>query len=109
MKKLSELGISPAPWSLTPNNLGSVDVTAKDSTVVVAYDPPFEEEKDFENKHLIAAAPKLYDLLWQSTNFIEHTVQFVKDPNIENYLKKIALENRAALAEAAGEEVDDGR
>lgn len=63
MKTLYHLGISPAPWSVTPNKFGSYDVTAKDSTLVVAYDPPFEEPKDSRNKRLIAAAPELYEAL----------------------------------------------
>ena len=63
MKTLEQLGISPAPWIVTPNNLGSEDVTANDSTVVVAYEPPFEESKDIINKTLIAAAPELYEAL----------------------------------------------
>lgn len=71
MKTLEQLGISPAPWSVTPNNFGSDDVTANDSTVVVAYEPPFEEAKDSINKRLIAAAPELYDTLQSLVEYID--------------------------------------
>ena len=71
MKTLEQLGISPAPWSVTPNNFGSDDVTANDSTVVVAYEPPFEEAKDSINKRLIARAPELYDMLQSLVEYID--------------------------------------
>ena len=104
MKKLSDLKISPAPWSLSPNNLGSVDVTAKDSTVVVAYEPPLKDEKDVENKHLIAAAPKLYDILQLLVEYIDRECVPCGDTACE--LMDAA---HKVLAEAAGEEVGDGK
>lgn len=79
MKTLDQLGISHAPWSVTPNKFGSYDVTAKDSTLVVAYDPPFDEPKDSRNKRLIAAAPDLYEALLEC---VGEMCKFCKDTEI---------------------------
>lgn len=96
MLKLSELKISPAPWSVTKNNLGSDDVTAKDSTIVVAYEPPFEEAKDSINRRLIAAAPLMYEALLEM-------VEMYRDGGSYDYEQEVITKAKAALAKASGE------
>ena len=107
MKTLEQLGISPTPWSVTPNNLGSDDVTANDSTVVVAYEPPFEEAKDSINKRLIAAAPELYEALrmyQEAFEEIRKSAWFI-DANFHEImnLNNVMRAADAALAKASGE------
>ena len=107
MKTLEQLGISPAPWSVTPNNLWSDDVTANDSTVVVAYEPPFEEAKDSINKRLISAAPELYQALrmYQDAFAEIRKSAWFLDANFHEIMKlnKVMTAADAALDKAAGE------
>lgn len=107
MKTLEQLGISPAPWSVTPNNFESEDVTANDSTVVVAYEPTFEEAKDSINKRLIAAAPDLYKALRMYQEVFEKIRKsaWFLDANFHEImcLNKVMTAADAALAKAAGE------
>ena len=100
MKTLEQLGVSPTPWSVTPNNFESEDVTANDSTVVVAYEPTFEEAKDSINKRLIAAAPDLYEALAAMLSCAEKEAPFTTGSGMS-----IAMDMaRKAIKKAGGEE-----
>lgn len=92
MKKLSELGICPAPWRFT--NYGVIDLL--ECGVVYSNDCPYLGAAD---ARLIAAAPKMYARAWELITAFDERIMSPK--HIE--------ELRKALAEAAGEEVGDGQ
>lgn len=98
MKRLDELGISPAPWHFSDGKIRS-----KALGTVAYYSELGKPERVIANARMLAAAPKLYERLWLSTNLIEHTIQFVSNKDIKKHLQELANENKAALAEAAGE------
>ena len=70
MKKLEELGISPAPWKQEANGYGTLDVLGSDDSLVVAYENPINRN-DQENRRLIAAAPELYYALQSLVEYID--------------------------------------
>ena len=105
MKKLDGLGISPAPWNVKHHPEESSDefeVFSADGKYVGPIAIGYGISKSMAN--FIAAAPNMYEQLRRSTNMIEHSIQFVKNADIKNALRKLADENKSALAKAAGEE-----
>ena len=64
MKKLEELGISPAPWSvfdkLTDGFVGGIECAEKNEDIV-AGDVILKEA----DANMMSAAPDMYDALWQ--------------------------------------------
>ena len=97
MKQLSELGISPTPWTARHNGRGGISYVVYDANNIpinIACRP---------DAIIIKAAPKMYERLRQSTNEIECVIQFVKNKDIKAALRELAEGNKAVLAEAAGE------
>lgn len=99
MRKLSELGISPAPWKIDDPGDG-LQVCAPDGCTVCFMGGVIETPA---NARLIAAAPKLYEALRKITEEQECG----KDCKACKNDLCVIQECKAALAEAAGEEVSD--
>lgn len=107
MKKLEELGISPAPWfsGQTANGIGVYDAEEFALT---------DSEDGFSSPdaRMLAAAPKLYDagerlLRFHDESCVHGSRTFAE---ITRDYQKAWLDLRSALAEAAGEsEADDGK
>lgn len=99
MKKLSELGISPAPWRFT--NYGVIDLL--ECGVVYSNDCPYLGAAD---ARLIAAAPELYKWLAFAVEYYKCETRSCDEcPNGKCWI----VDATAALAKAAGEEVGDGK
>lgn len=94
MRKLSELGISPAPWKYDDLRI----MNAKGCAIGIVDSSAHTE---YANARLIAAAPKLYQALYKITKEQECGRDCSKCKNDGCVIQ----ECRAALAEAAGEEV----
>lgn len=62
LKKLEELGISPAPWKVIPYTLCGDICFANEETMFLS-DRGIEPPK-IADARLIAAAPDMYDALW---------------------------------------------
>ena len=104
MKTVEELGLSHLPWKYVAYHdhkrgkyihLGEVwDANGHK----IVYDLSQPDARAFAN------APAMYEQLRQSTNMIEHVIQFLgKVPEIQNGLRELAKKNRAVLGKAAGE------
>ena len=111
--KLEELGISPTPWKVDKGAEGWVIV--RDAEGKWAIPPNGDEETEaISNAYLIAAAPKLYDLAYrvlsECDRIIDHDggTAVIRTCSADR-LECAMMELRAALAEAAGEEVRDGK
>ena len=110
MKRLEELGISPAPWTVSPRD-NTIVTTHNGYRVAAGCCERYDGGR--ENARLIAAAPKLFECLREAVLEMCHECLSCggypsyecKDPNDRCFLAKW----RAALAEAAGEEVRDGQ
>lgn len=114
MKKLEELGISPAPWKHIPadeyTHAGIDD--ANGNGVGETYQVGGEDETaENANARLIAASPELYECLHEAVVGICHNFECC-GPHPEyacNGSKDCFVKRwRAALAKAAGEEVANG-
>lgn len=107
MKTVEELGISPIPWWIGKEDelffYGSIVCNTKDGKKIIAtsnYSFDCHKADDL----IMVAAPEMYEQLRQSTNMIEHVIQFLgKVPEIQNGLRELAKKNRAVLGKAAGE------
>ena len=97
MKALEQLGISPTPWSNTvetekPFEINSVWDARNGCILSGGY---FESLND---ARLIAAAPDLYEALYDVVDYCEST-HLVPSERFGKVLEKV----KAALAKAAGE------
>lgn len=97
MKRLEELGISPAPWK-NPNWQNNSFIFDINNLEVAIVSGDCKDEAN-ANALLISASPKLFAKAWELVTAFDERV--MSPGHIE------AL--RAALAEAAGEEVGDGQ
>lgn len=100
MRKLSELKISPAPWFVDEDsNIGchyiSHTIRPNERRIRIVAKPNYYFAEYKADTRLIAAAPEMYAKAWELITAFDNRVMSPK--HIE------AL--RAALAEAAGEEV----
>ena len=93
MKKLSELGISPAPWRFTHDDV--IDLLK--CGVVYSNDCSYLGVAD---GNLIAAAPELYDALYDVVDYCEPTHLVPSDR-----FGRILAKAKAALSKASVEEV----
>lgn len=112
MKKLSELGISPAPWKVDDGKWGCdneirceyiSDIIVKGekrTKVVASCNAHFDTYKP--DARLIAAAPELYDALYDVVAYCEST-HLVPSERFGKVLAKA----KAALAKASGEEIGE--
>lgn len=92
MLKLSELKISPAPWSFVKSNR---DYEVSDSE---DFGLSYEDRYELPDARLIAAAPDLYEALYDVVAYCEST-HLVPSERFGKVLAKV----KAALAKAAGE------
>lgn len=102
MKKLSELGISSVPWKFIHDDV----VDSLEFGVVYSGDC---SDLSVADGNLIAAAPKLYEALREA--IVESCISYCGESPIHCPKKPgecFVQKWRAALAEAAGEEVSDG-
>ena len=90
MKTLEQLGISPAPWT----KAGDIVDDNEGRVIFNAY-----EDDDYANARLIAAAPELYEALYDVVAYCEST-HLVPSERFGKVLEKV----KAALAKAGGEE-----
>lgn len=111
MKKLSELDISPVPWTtsrIIHPDLIEFDTIAADGAGMAIFDccdEQFRSEVGFANARLISAAPDLYEALREIYE------DFVPMCNVECHgckheigCNKWAARARAALEKAGGAE-----
>lgn len=98
MKKLSELGISPAPWSFTDDGMGECDIRCSG----VPYGDDYEgddiiaQSVQKKDASMFAAAPKLYEALLEM-------VEMYRDGGSYDYEQSVIAKAKAALAKASGE------
>ena len=88
MKKLEQLGISPAPWRINDH----VSVLDRYYEIISGQYGPY----NWHNAHLIAAAPELYAALFEM-------VEMYRDGGSYDYEQEVIKMAKAALAKAAGE------
>lgn len=102
MKRLEELGISPAPWraDLSIDDVAWIEDRRLNDIVRL-------DKYELKNARLIAAAPKLYKALYQSLAFSCKGCEHNDDVSCDKSC--VFAKWRAALAEAAEEEVGDGK
>lgn len=98
MKRLEELDISPAPWKIRVGDFG-FDVVDINNEIVVEYQFVKPDIR------LIATSPKLYEVCYRIERWEDYAKAHRKA--IEPW-SDIMHDLHKALAEAAGEEVDDG-
>ena len=108
MKTIEQLGISPAPWRVDTDEWGSgndvlceytrylLGKVERRTKVVARCNAYFETFK--ADVHLIAAAPELYEALYDVVAYCEST-HLVQSERFGKVLAKV----KAALAKAAGE------
>ena len=89
MKTLEQLGISPTPWT----KAGDIVDDNEGRVIFNAY-----EDDDYANACLIAAAPELYEALYDVVAYCEST-HLVPSERFGKVLAKV----KAALAKASGE------
>ena len=106
MKKLSELGISPAPWKVDDREFGcdnqiwceyisdKIVKGEKRTKVVAKCNAYFDTYKP--DAHLIAAAPLMYEALLEM-------VEMYRDGGSYDYEQEVITKAKAALAKATGE------
>lgn len=112
MKKLSELGISPAPWKVDDREFGcdnqiwceyisdKIVKGEKRTKLVARCNAYFDTYKP--DARLIAAAPELYDMLQSLVEYIDRECIPCGEPACE-----LMAAAHNVLAKAAGEEVRD--
>ena len=108
MKRLEELNISPAPWECVK----AINAECGRSLIVRSCKGGELPTLLPQNARLIAAAPKLYECLREAVIEMCHNYDCcLQAPayQCQGHAKECFVRKwRAALAEAAGEEVDDG-
>lgn len=106
MKRLEELGISPAPWGFADDGIGGYDIRCSG----VSYDEDYEGEDIIaqsvqkKDASMLAAAPELYDMLQSLVEYIDRECV----PCGETACELLAAAHNV-LSKAAGEEVGDGK
>lgn len=109
MKKIEQLGISPAPWKrgewvpFCEDNIVRCDYKRKDGTpstrIVASCNATFSTEQAGIDARLIAAAPELYEALAALLSCSEREAPFTKESKMS-----IAMDMaRKALEKAGGE------
>ena len=113
MKKLEELGISPAPWKVDDGKWGcdnkimceyisDIIVKGEKSTKVVAScNAHFDTYKP--DARLIAAAPELYEALFEALPWLTDIGAEVVGNEAAAKIAAIVKKAKSALAKAAGE------
>ena len=89
MKTLEQLGISPEPWRINDH----ASVLDRYSAIISGQYGPY----DWNNAHLIAAAPELYEALYDVVAYCEST-HLVPSEKFGKVLAKV----KAVLAKAGG-------
>lgn len=107
MKKLEELGISPAPWEVIPYTLCG-DICFANGETMFMRDKGIEPPR-IADARFIAAAPDLYNALREAINsYCEGCNDFVNGDQRCDPCECPARKWRAVLAKASGEEATDG-
>ena len=107
MKKLEQLGISPAPWSINEDGevwckyISNAIQPNKIRTRVVAR-PNFYFDESKSDAHLIAAAPELYEALLKALPWLADIGEEVVGTEPAACIAEIVKEAEAALAKASG-------
>lgn len=115
MKKLEELGASPAPWEIDDPWTGDIICHLKNGIEYQVAVPYIHSDEETEaNAHLITAAPKLYKALYELVEAYEACN--AHDGTCENCERRkmcqqdeerIIANAKSALAEASGEGGED--
>lgn len=102
MKTLEQLGISPAPWKVAMDDIAMVFSGSKYPSLstphICEVDIIDDPERKCNDIKLIAAAPELYEALYDVVAYCEST-HLVPSERFGKVLAKV----KAALAKAAGE------
>ena len=102
MKTLEQLGISPAPWEVAMDDIAMVfsgsQYPSLSTPHICEVDIIDDPERKCNDIKLIAAAPELYEALYDVIAYCEST-HFVPSERFGKVLAKV----KAALAKAAGE------
>lgn len=110
MHKLSDLKISPAPWTVSPRD-NTIVTTHDGHLVAVGWCERYDGGR--KNIRLIAAAPELYEEQYHDCVSLRTIVTKLDEGaeilNLRDILAEMADRMEAGLAEAAGEEVKDGK
>ena len=107
MRKLSELGISPAPWRVSDaQHYWIEDANRKMVCDGLTFRGNGEnaDAEERANARLIASAPELYDMLQSLVEYIDRECI----PCGETACELLAAAHNV-LSKAAGEEVGDGK
>lgn len=102
MKPIDELGISLSPWV----KYGDIVEDAEGNVIFNAYD-----DSDFQNAHLIAAAPEMYECLREAVNEsckMCYSRKFDDQCRLSKHDSCFIQRWRAVIAKAAGEEANCG-
>lgn len=109
MKKLSELGISPAPWFVDEDSeiachYISHVIRPNERRMRIVAKPNYHFAEYKADARLIAAAPELYDALQSLVEYIDRECVPCGETACE-----LLFAARNVLSKAAGEEVGDGK
>lgn len=107
MKKLSELGISPAPWFVDADNeiachYISHAILPNERRMRIVVKPNYNFEDYKADSRLIAAAPDMYEALYDILPIVENRLPSRPTLDEIEAIKKA----ESALAKAAGEGVE---
>lgn len=104
MKKIEQLGISPAPWRKQGNSLITGTIIASDGTDVIDYgwNRYLIGKYGDQNARLISAAPDLYEALRECLEVLDEVEECFQE--VDEETSKMMGKARAAIEKAGGAE-----